>query len=126
MESTGIAGSSLGALISLYAFFRAPQAFGFAGILSPALWFADAAIFRYVQDAPYVAGRVYLDVGMREGERTLHNAREMRDLLVSRGYTLGKDFSYVEDKHGMHNESAWGRRMRLALPFLLDGTGSDR
>lgn len=121
VASTGIAGSSLGGFISLYAFFRSPQSWGYCGVLSPALWFAGGAIFRYVREAPYVPGRIYLDVGTREGEGTLHNAREMRDLLVAKGYERGKDLHWVEDEGGMHNEAAWGRRMRTALPFLLGG-----
>ncbi|MEO6445971.1 MAG: alpha/beta hydrolase-fold protein [Gemmatimonadaceae bacterium] len=121
VEHTGIAGSSLGGLISLYAFFREPQAFGFAAVMSPALWFAERAIFRAVERAPYVGGRLYLDVGMREGEVTLSNARAMRDLLLSKGYELGKSLSWVQDAKGMHNEAAWGRRIRKALPFLLSG-----
>ena len=121
---TGIVGSSLGALISLYAFFRAPRSFGFAGIMSPALWFAEGAIFRQVENAPYVGGRLYLDVGMREGAGTLANARDMRDLLLSKGYEMGKTLLWVEDKTGMHNEAAWGRRVRSALPFLLGGDGN--
>ena len=124
-DHTGIAGSSLGGLISLYAFFRAPRSFGFAGIMSPALWFAEGAIFRQVENSPYVGGRIYLDVGMREGTATLANARELRELLLSKGYETGKTLSWVEDKHGMHNEAAWGRRMRKALPFLLRGDGSE-
>ncbi len=40
---TGIAGSSMGGLISLYAFFRYSESFGFAAALSPSLWFADGA-----------------------------------------------------------------------------------
>lgn len=35
-EHTGIMGSSMGGLISLYAFFRHPKTFGFAGASSPA------------------------------------------------------------------------------------------
>jgi predicted alpha/beta superfamily hydrolase len=119
--STGIVGSSLGALISLYAFFRAPASFGFAGLLSPAFWFAGGGIFPFVQDAANVGGRIYLDVGMREGAGTLANARSMRDLLTAKGYTLGDSLRYLEDPVGMHNEAAWGRRMRGALPFLLEG-----
>ena len=125
-DHTGIAGSSLGGLISLYAFFRAPRSFGFAGIMSPALWFAEGAIFRQVEMSPYVGGRIYLDVGLREGQGTLANAREMRRLLLSKGYEMGKTLSWVEDKNGMHNEAAWGRRMRTALPFLLSGEVSKR
>jgi predicted alpha/beta superfamily hydrolase len=125
VATTGIAGSSLGGLISLYAFFRSPQSWGFCGVLSPALWFAGGAIFPYVREAPYVAGRIYLDVGTREGVGTLHNAREMRDILQDKGYTRGKELCWVEDNGGMHNEAAWGRRMRTALPFLLDETAVD-
>lgn len=121
-EGTGIVGSSLGGLISLYAFFRQPAGFGFCGAMSPALWFGQAAIFPYVREAPYVRGRIYLDVGTREGEGTLANARMMRDLLVDKGYVPGRDLSWIEDKGGMHNEAAWGRRLRQALPFLLNGT----
>ncbi len=119
-EATGTVGSSLGALISLYAFFRAPSAFGFVGALSPALWFAQGGIFPFVQDAANVAGRIYLDVGMREGQGTLANARQLRDLLIGKGYVCGKDLKWVEDADGMHNEAAWGRRLRDALPFLLE------
>ena len=118
-EGTGIGGSSLGGLISLYAFFREPARYGFAAALSPALWFGDGEIFRFVESAPYVRGRIYLDVGTREGEGTLANARQMRDLLVAKGYQRGKDVMWVEDKGGVHNEASWGRRLRPALPFLL-------
>ena len=124
VEGTGIAGSSLGGLLSLYAFFRQPPAYGFAGVLSPALWFAGGEIFRFVEFAPYVRGRVYLDVGTGEGDGTVANARAMRDLLLARGYRRGRDLMWVEDKGGMHNEAAWGRRLRGALPFLLRDTGS--
>lgn len=117
----GIGGSSLGGLISLYAFFRRPARYGFVAAMSPALWFGNGQIFRFIEAAGYVRGRVYLDVGTREGEGTLANARQMRDLLVKTGYTRGRDLMWVEDKGGQHNERAWGRRLRAALPFLLGG-----
>ncbi len=117
--STGIVGSSLGALLSLYAFFREPARFGFVGALSPALWFGNDAIFDFVKDALLVPGRIYLDVGTREGQRTLQQARAMRDLLVEIGYKRGSTLKWVEDVGGMHNEAAWGRRFKRALPFLL-------
>jgi len=120
-EGTGIGGSSLGGLISLYAFFRSPARYGFTAVLSPALWFGDGQIFRIIESAGYVRGRIYLDVGTREGDGTLANARAMRDRLVDLGYQRGHDLMWVEDKGGMHNEAAWGRRLRRALPFLLGG-----
>jgi predicted alpha/beta superfamily hydrolase len=108
--------------VSLYAFFREPSVFGFAGAMSPALWFGEGKIFPSVEAAPYVRGRLYLDVGTREGVNTLNNARAMRDLLVRKGYRLGEDLMWVEDRGGVHNEAAWGGRLRKALPFLLADT----
>ncbi|MGH7177930.1 MAG: alpha/beta hydrolase, partial [Tepidisphaeraceae bacterium] len=72
-----------------------------------------------VKDAALVPGRIYLDSGTREGQRTLANARAMRDLLLEKGYARGRDLKWVEDVGGVHNETAWGRRFKKALPFLL-------
>lgn len=116
---TGIAGSSLGGLISLYGFFRFPDAFGFAGVMSPALWFAGRAIFEYVADQPFVPGKIYLDVGTKEGKATLANVRELQRLLLKKGYRPGLDLLYVEEKGAGHSESAWARRLRKTIPFLL-------
>ena len=41
---TGIFGSSLGALISLYAFFTRADVFGFVGAMSPSLWVGRSLI----------------------------------------------------------------------------------
>jgi hypothetical protein len=50
----------------------------------------------------------------------------MRDLLQEKGYFLGRDLAWVEDKGGMHNEAAWGKRFRKALPYLLSGATDER
>lgn len=118
-EGTGIAGSSMGGLISLYAFFSRPEHFGFVAALSPSLWFGDRAIFPLIEAAPHIPGRIYLDIGTAEGAESLVNARRMRDLLLSKGYREGVDFRWVEEIGGSHTEAIWGRRFKAALPFLL-------
>lgn len=118
-EYTGIAGSSMGALISLYGFFRHPRTFGFVGAMSPAFWFAQGGIFDAVRAAPYVPGRVYLDVGTREGPNTLRDARRMRSLLHAKGYDAEHELKYVEEQGAQHSEAAWAGRLRAALEFLL-------
>ena len=122
---TGIAGSSMGGLISLHAFFSRPDTFGFTAVMSPSLWLGDEAIFPRVEAAPFVSGRIYLDVGRLEGERHVANVRRLRDLLQQKGYTEGYDLRWVEDEAGHHNEAAWARRFRAAIPFLL-GAPRDR
>jgi predicted alpha/beta superfamily hydrolase len=118
-ESTGIFGSSLGALLSLYGFFHRPDVFSFAGAMSPAFWFADGAIFRSVKEAEFNPGRIYLDVGTQEGALTVRNARRMRTLLHSRGYDAGHQLTYVEERGAGHTEAAWRRRLGRSMEFLL-------
>ena len=131
--STGIAGSSLGGLISLYAIFRRPETFGLAGVFSPALRFGRRGIFPFVQQAPFVEGKIYMDVGTAEGiglvdggsaqqsfaYQYMNQVRKMNLLLLKRGYHAGEDLLYVEEEAGIHHESAWARRLPDALRFLL-------
>jgi predicted alpha/beta superfamily hydrolase len=116
---TGIGGSSMGGLISLYGFFRAPFAFDFAAVLSPSLWFGADAIFPVIDSAPYVPGRLYLDIGTSEGIEHVARARRMRDLLRAKGYRPGRDLRWLESRCGRHDEASWGRRFARALPFLI-------
>ncbi len=122
-QSTGIVGSSMGGLISLYAFFRHPETFGFVGTMSPSLWFANKAIFSYLCEAPFVTGKVYLDVGTEEGKNTLADARRLQTFLLARGYRVGKDLLYVEESGAGHSEAIWAGRLRPMLRFLLRGRG---
>ncbi len=118
-RSTGIAGSSMGGLISLYAFFRNPDTFGFCGVMSPALWYGERRIYEFVEQAPFVPGRVYVDVGTQEGKQELTDVRQLKDLLTRKGYRRGTDLLYVVEMGGAHNEEAWARRLRRELHFLL-------
>ena len=123
---TGIAGSSMGGLISLYGFFRRADTFGLAAALSPSAWFADRAIVPLVAAAAFVPGRIYLDVGANEGVQHVMNVRELHDALLAKGYRSGHDVLYVEDAGGGHDEGAWGRRFPAALSFLLRPPVADR
>jgi predicted alpha/beta superfamily hydrolase len=133
---TGIIGSSMGGLISLYGFFRHPQVFGLAGVMSPSLWFAQGAIFPFVEAAPFAPGRVHLDIGTYEGPdmrdqlvlphtyvgRYILSLRQMRDLLIQKGYRAEQDISYEEAPEAVHNEAAWAHRLPGVLRFLLSET----
>jgi len=118
-EHTGIAGSSMGGLISLYAFFRYRHVFGFAGVMSPSLWFANHAVLEWVMRQPFAGGRIYIDVGMKEGQRTLDDVMRLRDVLEAKGYRNLNDLLCVVDTAGDHSERAWARRVRREMSFLL-------
>lgn len=113
-EHTGTIGSSMGGLISLYAFFQRPDVFGFAGVMSPAFWIGGGSIYPYVEQQPFVEGKIYLDNGTRE-----QSARRMKHLLIEKGYCLKDNLLHVVETDGEHNEAAWARRLPNALRFLL-------
>ncbi|HEY7500093.1 MAG TPA: alpha/beta hydrolase-fold protein [Vicinamibacterales bacterium] len=124
-EATCIFGSSLGALISLYAFFRAPETFGLAGAMSPSIWFASRAMLSYVERAAAPAGRLYIDTGTDEGGTTLKDARHLAEILERKGYSEDR-LRFTVDAGGRHTEADWAKRLVPALEFLLDGRGSRR
>ncbi len=121
-EHTGILGSSMGGLISLYAFFRHSETFGFAGVMSPALWFGERAIFGIVEHAPYMTGKLYLDVGTREGTSTVGDTRKMYELLQRKGYHSPHQLFYLEEQEAEHCEAAWAGRLSNAVQWLLATT----
>jgi len=111
---TGIMGSSMGGLISLYGFFHRADTFGFAGVMSPSVWVGGGSIYPYVSDRTHRAGRLYLDNGTRES-----SARKLHATLLARGWRDGQDMRYVVEPEAEHNEAAWARRLPDALRFLL-------
>lgn len=117
---TVLGGASLGGLVSLYGAVRHPGVFGVASIQSPALWFADGAVFAWLAEREFPA-RFHLDVGGDEGEATVTDVRRLHAQAVAAGHLPGATFSYQEEAGAGHHETAWGRRFEAALPFLLQG-----
>lgn len=118
-EDTAIVGSSMGGLISVYGFFRRADVFGFAGVMSPALWYGQRRIFEFLDSSPNVGGKIYVDVGTKEGSEVLRDVKRLRDQLLAMGYTHGQDMLFMVDFGAGHNESAWARRMVKQLRFFL-------
>ena len=116
---TGLAGSSMGGLISLYGFLRRPDVFGFAGVMSPSLWFARGAIFGDVQHMAHWSGRLYLDTGTGEGRAQVRHTREMVRMLRRKARQPRLQLRYVEDRGAAHNEAAWAGRFERAIRWLL-------
>jgi predicted alpha/beta superfamily hydrolase len=118
---TGIFGSSMGGLISLYAFFAFPEHFGFVGAMSPSLWFARGRALTAIRRSPPILGQIYLDVGSAEPARTVGLDGDLYALLIQKGYRPEQDLRYVLDEGAGHTEAAWARRLPDALRFLLAG-----
>lgn len=116
--NTSIVGSSMGGLISFYAWLRRSEVFGAAGALSPSFWYGRHALLEFVDRTALPNGLLYLDVGTAEGAGAVRDVRTMRLLLRRKGLDRRR-FRYREERSARHEESAWSRRVAPAVAFLL-------
>jgi enterochelin esterase-like enzyme len=121
--ATGIGGSSLGGLVSLYLGLKYPQTFGKIAALSPSVWWNQRVIHRFA-DATTVQPRpsIWLDIGTNEGPRIVPDVEQFRDILLQKGWHLYQDLHYERIEGGEHNEAAWSQRIGRVLQFLYPAT----
>jgi enterochelin esterase-like enzyme len=125
-ESTGIGGSSLGGIVSLYLGLRHPEIFGKLALFSPSVWWNHKSILSYLNEhAPQVWERpkVWLDVGDREGQRTLRDAEQLARRMKANGWRPGESMYFEKVLGGTHDEASWAGRVRAMLGFLFPATG---
>jgi len=119
-QNTGIGGSSLGGLVSLYLGLRTPEVFGKIAALSPSVWWNERMILRFAAAVPAnPLPRVWLDVGTREGGRTVEDVERFRDVLLRKGWQPERDLHYQRFEGAEHNEAAWASRVGPFLQFLF-------
>ena len=117
---TGVGGSSLGGLVSLYLGLTWPQVFGRLAVLSPSVWWAQGAMLQYVRRMrPEPRPRVWLDMGLGEGPVMIKKCDELHRLLERRGWRDGIEMQYLRAPGARHNEDAWAKRVDPFLRFLF-------
>ncbi len=126
--NTGVMGSSLGGLVSLYLAWEYPNVFSKVGAMSTSYGWANEHILRFVEGKSRPRGlTVWIDMGTaedstdRDGDEVpdiLSQHRRFRDILMEKGFDLGRTLRFVEDEGAVHNERAWASRFPQALEFL--------
>ncbi len=118
-ENTGIAGSSMGALIATYAALRHPTVFGKVGAFSPAYWFAAQPLFAYAHQHPANPNtRFYFVSGTTESATMVPYMVAMRDSLL-RGGVPAINLSFNPRTDGQHAEWFWQREFPAAYTWLF-------
>lgn len=119
-SSTALGGASLGGLVSLYLGLEYPAVFGNLAAVSPSVWWDDKLIVKAVKKLESKpATRIWLDIGTKESRPAIGDARELRDALVKKGWTVGGDLSYTEIDGGTHDERSFARRAEPFLKYLF-------
>ncbi|MCC6625376.1 MAG: carbohydrate esterase [Deltaproteobacteria bacterium] len=119
-DATGLAGSSLGGLVSLYLGLERPETFRRLGVVSPSVWWDERDIIDRVtalEAKPPL--RIWLDIGTAEGGgESVEDTRLLRDALVAEGWALDEDLHYLEVAGAAHDEAAWAARIDDILRWL--------
>ncbi|GCD80407.1 alpha/beta hydrolase [Schleiferia thermophila] len=117
-EFTGIGGSSLGGLVTLYAAITCPEVFSRLMVFSPSLWVQPGLIEQFLHMDPPYCGRVYLYGGGKEGSGVVEYQRRLHEAIKRSGNPFIKSkLSIHPDGH--HSESEWGREFPKALKWLF-------
>jgi predicted alpha/beta superfamily hydrolase len=125
---TGVAGSSLGGLISLCLARAYPRQISMCGAMSPSLWWCKGQLVKEMEQAP--TGwmrhmRFWLDFGTKEGTSKGHvpagivRARKLAQVFDQARLLPGKSYYYSEIAGGEHNEAHWAARFDKMLLFFF-------
>jgi len=120
--NTFIMGSSMGALISLYAVCEYPHVFAGAGCLSPHWPAARGIMVDYLERDLPAAGhhKLYFDYGTRTVDALYEPYQEEVDKVMrAKGYRQGEDWLTLKFEGAEHGERAWRERVHIPLEFLV-------
>jgi enterochelin esterase-like enzyme len=127
-ENTGLGGSSLGAIISLYTAIARPEMFGRLLIESPSLFISNRRILRASHAFRQWPARIFMAVGTREasGEarnedrnrQVVQDVRELEHILRRAGLDESRLRVNI-DEGATHSEGEWAKRFPEALSFLF-------
>jgi enterochelin esterase-like enzyme len=124
-ENTGLGGSSLGAIISLYTVMDRPGVFGRLLLESPSLFISNRQLLKHSLAVRQWPERIVLAIGTREcgneerDQEIVDDVRELEHILRRAG--LGEEHLLVKiDEGAAHSEGDWARRFPEALKFLFE------
>ncbi|MBL0046792.1 MAG: hypothetical protein IPP32_01655 [Bacteroidetes bacterium] len=116
---TGIMGSSLGALVALYAAFKYEAIFSKFGVFSPSLWLSDS-IYRMPKITCHkYASKIYLMSGILESSTQAQETYNMRDTLLKYGFSPSEVRCEIKND-GTHSEWFWKREFAACYSWLFE------
>ena len=124
-EHTGIMGSSMGGLISMYAVMEYQHIFSKAGIFSPAFWFAgDNSTSQVLGMGKRNKLKVYFLAGGQEPAYVVQDIQEIVDAMLEVGFENNEFYVHVP-ADGQHSEWFWRREFPAAYKWLFAGAVTD-
>ena len=118
IDDYGIVGSSMGALISFYAFLKYPTIFKKCAILSTAFWIYVEEFVKLLKVISISHNMLYMDVGgQEEDERYIPSNLHLKECIEEKI----DHFQYHFFPEGRHSEYDWSQRVPLFLKMFYKG-----
>lgn len=120
-ETTGIGGSSLGALISLYSGFLYPEVYSKLLIFSPSLWIEPNNNFPMMSFRVPFKTKIYLYGGEQEGAKMVKRIQVFENYLKRWEKKNLFDFEFKTNINpdGEHSEFYWSQEFPRAIEWLF-------
>lgn len=116
--NTGIAGSSMGGLISFYTWLKYPGIFGKAGIFSPSFWIAPQIKNDIHLKENQLKDYVYFIAGDSESTNMVSDMQSIFNDMIQQGFP--KDHMEIKViPGGTHSESYWHREFGQVYLWLF-------
>ncbi|MEM9929944.1 MAG: alpha/beta hydrolase-fold protein [Bacteroidota bacterium] len=116
---TGIGGSSLGGLISIYAGMLYPETYDRLMVFSPSLWVTPNLPHQLKEFTWRFRGKIYLYGGEAESSTMVPNMHRLQEGIESQAAPGQVEFRLEVDPHGQHNEARWGKEFPKAIEWLF-------
>jgi predicted alpha/beta superfamily hydrolase len=118
--NTGIGGSSVGGLLSIYAGLMSPDIFGRMMIFSPSLWISKRIYFDAIHFFEPFETRIYIYAGGKESENMIENTNQLHETIKNQGFGYSRvKINTSIDLNGEHHEKRWGKEFPIALKWLF-------
>lgn len=117
--NTGIGGSSMGGLVSIYAGLMYPEVYDKLMIFSPSLWVTPEIPYELVDLTNEFDGRIYLYGGAAESSTLVGHMENFKNQIQAQTEAHDLVFNLSIDPKGQHNEARWGEEFPRAIQWLF-------
>lgn len=121
-EFTGIGGSSMGGLISVFCGLMYPKVYGKLMVFSPSLWVVPKLIVDSENENTEDT-KIYLYAGGEESESMIEHVQSFKDNMIASEFVKDKmKINLSINMEGKHNETYWGAEFPKAIEWLFFDT----
>lgn len=118
-EHTGIGGSSMGGLVSIFSGLKNPEVYGKLMIFSPSLWVVPELKIN-PKKAFSADTKIYLYAGGNESKTMIEHTHAFYEKLVTTEFVKDKTkINLSINRHGTHSETYWSDEFPKAIEWLF-------